>query len=258
MFFLLVLNGYAAVPSKDSNVLIVFAMDEEASEFNKFISNKKEIIIKDYGINKKIIKGKVFNQNVISAVVGIGKVNTGLWTSYLLSKYKISHVINCGVSGGVDNPKLKLKDFKVGDIVVSTEVAYHDFDLVKFGHKPGQVPGLPQKFKSDKNLLTKALKAIKTKLKDINGYSGLMLSGEQFIDPKYIADIISNFGDVISVDMEGAALAHVAHVFKVPFIIVRSVSDIVNHEENEVEYYEFLKTATVNAAMLLQEILRIL
>ena len=83
-----------------------------------------------------------------------------------------------------------------------------------------------------------------------------MLSGDQFIDPNYIVKIMSNFEDVLSVDMEGAELAHVAYVFNVPFLIVRSISDIVNNEGNEIEYYEFLKIATVNSSMMLQEILR--
>ncbi|UPA07268.1 5'-methylthioadenosine/adenosylhomocysteine nucleosidase (plasmid) [Borrelia anserina] len=248
-------NGYA-VASENSSILIVFAMDSEALALNKLMSRKKEVVLKDYGLNKKIVKGKISNRNVISAVVGIGKVNAGLWTSYLLSKYNISHIINCGVAGGVINSKVR--DLNVGDVVVSSEVAYHDFDLIKFGHKVGQVPELPQRFSSDRNLLEKALKAIKTKLKGVNGYSGLILSGDQFIDPSYLTKIVANFEDVVAVEMEGAAIGHVAHIFNVPFLVVRSISDIVNNEGNEVEYNEFLKLATVNAAVMVQEILRLL
>ncbi len=255
IFLLIYSSGYSVV-NQDSNVLIVFAMDSEAVEINKIMSRKEEIILKDYGINKKIVKGKIYNKNVISAVVGIGKVNTSLWLSYLLSKYNVSHVINCGVAGGVVSPKAS--KLRVGDIVISSEVAYHDFDLVKFGHKIGQVPELPQKFNADKNLLAKALKVIKTKLKDVNGYSGLILSGDQFIDPSYLTKIVANFEDVVAVEMEGAAVGHVAHIFNVPFIVVRSISDIVNNENNEVEYSDFLSLATVNAAKIVQEIVRLL
>ncbi|UPA19242.1 5'-methylthioadenosine/adenosylhomocysteine nucleosidase [Borrelia puertoricensis] len=255
IFLLVCFNGYA-ISNKNSNILVVFAMDAEAVELNKFMSRREEIVLKDYGLNKKIVKGKISNRNVISAVVGIGKVNTSLWTSYLFSKYNITHVINCGVAGGVVNPKVS--NLKVGDIVVSSEVAYHDFDLVKFGHRVGQVPELPQKFSSDRNLLEKALKAIKTNLKGVNGYSGLILTGDQFIDPVYLTKIVANFEDVVAVEMEGAALGHVAHVFNVPFIVIRSISDIVNNEGNEVEYNEFLKLATVNAAKMVQELLKLL
>lgn len=58
--------------------------------------------------------------------------------------------------------------------------------------------------------------------------------------------------------MEGAAIGHVAHMLNVPFVVIRSISDIVNKEENEVEYSKFLKLASFNSAKVVQEILRIL
>ncbi|MBB6207763.1 5'-methylthioadenosine/adenosylhomocysteine nucleosidase [Borreliella lanei] len=257
-FFLFVLvfsNGYVAF-SKNINVLIVTAMDSEAEQINKLMSNKEEIVLKEYGLNKKIVKGKLSNRNVMTIVCGIGKVNAGMWTGYILSKYNISHVINSGVAGGVVSAKYK--DIKVGDVVVSSEVAYHDVDLIKFGYKVGQLVGLPQKFSANKNLVNKAKEAIKSKVGDSNTYSGLILTGDQFIDPAYINKIIGNFKDVIAVEMEGAAIGHVSHIFNVPFIVIRSISDIVNKEGNEVEYSKFSKLAAFNSAKVVQEILRML
>ncbi|AFU74887.1 5-methylthioadenosine/S-adenosylhomocysteine nucleosidase, putative [Borreliella afzelii HLJ01] len=255
LFLLVFSNSYVAF-SKNSNVLIITAMDSEVEQINKLMSNKEEIVFKEYGLNKKILKGKLSNRNVITIVCGVGKVNAGVWTSYILSKYNISHVINSGVAGGVVSDKYK--DIKVGDVVVSSEVAYHDVDLTKFGHKVGQLMGLPQKFSVNKNLVDKATKAVKSKVVSSNSYSGLILSGDQFIDPAYINKIIGNFKDVIAVEMEGAAVGHVSHMFNVPFIVIRSISDIVNKEGNELEYSKFLKLAAFNSAKVVQEILRIL
>nr|WP_267507552.1 5'-methylthioadenosine/adenosylhomocysteine nucleosidase [Borreliella afzelii] len=255
LFLLVFSNSYVAF-SKNSNVLIITAMDSEVEQINKLMSNKEEIVLKEYGLNKKIVKGKLSNRNVITIVCGVGKVNAGVWTSYILSKYNISHVINSGVAGGVVSDKYK--DIKVGDVVVSSEVAYHDVDLTKFGHKVGQLMGLPQKFSVNKNLVDKATKAVKSKVVSSNSYSGLILSGDQFIDPAYINKIIGNFKDVIAVEMEGAAVGHVSHMFNVPFIVIRSISDIVNKEGNELEYSKFLKLAAFNSAKVVQEILRIL
>nr|WP_267917299.1 5'-methylthioadenosine/adenosylhomocysteine nucleosidase [Borreliella afzelii] len=256
LLFLLVFSNSYVVFSKNSNVLIITAMDSEVEQINKLMSNKEEIVLKEYGLNKKILKGKLSNRNVITIVCGVGKVNAGVWTSYILSKYNISHVINSGVAGGVVSDKYK--DIKVGDVVVSSEVAYHDVDLTKFGHKVGQLMGLPQKFSANKNLVDKATKAVKSKVASSNSYSGLILSGDQFIDPAYINKIIGNFKDVIAVEMEGAAVGHVSHMFNVPFIVIRSISDIVNKEGNELEYSKFLKLAAFNSAKVVQEILRIL
>ncbi|WP_444876520.1 phosphorylase family protein, partial [Borreliella garinii] len=88
------------------------------------------------------------------------------------------------IAGGVVSDKYK--DIKVGDVVVSSEVAYHDVDLTKFGHKVGQLgEGLPQKFVANKNLVNKAKEAVKSKIKGSNTYSGLIVSGDQFIGPTY-------------------------------------------------------------------------
>ncbi len=145
-------------------------MDYELEQINKLMSNKEEIVLKKYGLNKKIVKGKLSNRNVMVIDCGVGKVNIGAWMGYILSKYKISHVINSGVAGGVVSDKYK--NIKVGDVVVSSEVAYHDVDLTKFGHKVGQLMGFPQKFSADKNLIKKAREAIKLKVGGANTYSG--------------------------------------------------------------------------------------
>ncbi|WPM05746.1 5'-methylthioadenosine/adenosylhomocysteine nucleosidase [Borreliella sinica] len=255
LFLLVFLNGYV-VFSKNINVLIVTAEDFEFEHINKLMSNKEEIVLKEYGLNKKIVKGKLSNRNVMAIVCGVGKVNAGVWTSYILSKYNISHVINSGIAGGVVSDKYK--DIKVGDVVVSSEVAYHDVDLTKFGRNLGQLPDLPQKFSANKNLIDKASRAVKSKVEGSNAYSGLIVSGDQFIGPTYVNKIIKNFKDVIAVEMEGAAIGHVSHMFSVPFIVIRSISDIVNKEGNKVEYSKFMKLAAFNSAKVVQEILRIL
>ncbi|ABH02259.1 MTA/SAH nucleosidase (plasmid) [Borreliella afzelii PKo] len=143
-------------------------MDYELEQINKLMSNKEEIVLKEYGLNKKIVKGKLSNRNVMVVDCGVGKVNIGAWMGYILSKYKISHIINSGVAGGVVSDKYK--NIKVGDVVVSSEVAYHDVDLTKFGHKVGQLMGFPQKFSADKNLIKKAREAIKLKVGDANTF----------------------------------------------------------------------------------------
>ncbi|WNY69708.1 5'-methylthioadenosine/adenosylhomocysteine nucleosidase [Borreliella andersonii] len=255
LFLLIFSNSYVAF-SKNVNVLIITAEDSEFDQISKLMSNKEEIVLKEYGLNKKILKGKLSNRNVMVIICGIGKVNAGVWTSYILSKYNISHVINSGVAGGAVSAKYK--DIKVGDVVVSSEVAYHDVDLTKFGYKVGQLSGLPQKFSANKNLIKKATEAVKSKVKGSSAYSGLIVSGDQFIDPTYINKILGNFKDVIAVEMEGAAIGHVSHMFNVPFIVIRSISDIVNKEGNEVEYSKFSKLAAFNSAKVVQEILRML
>lgn len=58
--------------------------------------------------------------------------------------------------------------------------------------------------------------------------------------------------------IEGTAIGHVFHIFKVPFIVIRYISNIVNKEKNEVKYNKFFELAAFNSSKVVQEILRTL
>ncbi|UPA17866.1 5'-methylthioadenosine/adenosylhomocysteine nucleosidase [Borrelia puertoricensis] len=236
-------------------ILITSAMDEESIEINKIIENKKEIILDDYSGEKKIYKGEIAGHKVISLTTGIGKVNAAMWNSYIISKYKITRIINSGTAGGLKESA----DLKITDIIVSSETAFHDFNLTKFGHKIGQVPGLPQKFKADENLLNKFVNITENKLKNINVHIGLILTGDQFIgDKKQLKEIKNNFADALAVEMESAAIAQVAHTFKIPFIIIRSVSDLPNIKDNHIDFNKFLQNASMNSAKIVKELIKLI
>ena len=53
---------------------------------------------------------------------------------------------------------------------------------------------------------------------------GVIASGERFISGGRRDEIQKNF-DPLAVDMETAAIAHICHLFDVPFISVRTISD---------------------------------
>ena len=45
-------------------------------------------------------------------------------------------------------------------------------------------------------------------------------------DPQRIAQLRQTFPTMMAVEMEAAAIAQVCHQFKVPFVVIRSLSDI--------------------------------
>ncbi|AAX16885.1 5'-methylthioadenosine/adenosylhomocysteine nucleosidase [Borrelia hermsii] len=236
-------------------ILITSAMDEESTEINKIIENKEEVILDEYSGGKKIYKGEIAGHKVISLTTGIGKVNAAMWNSYIISRYKITHIINSGTAGGIKEST----NLKITDIIVSSETAFHDFNLTKFGHKIGQVPGFPQKFKADENLLSKIINITQDKFKNINVHIGLILTGDQFIgDEKQLEEIKNNFADALAVEMESAAVAQVAYTFKIPFIIIRSISDLLNIKDNHIDFNKFLQDASMNSAKMVRELIKLI
>ena len=60
--------------------------------------------------------------------------------------------------------------------------------------------------------------------------------------------------DALCVEMEGAAIAQVCHLCKVPFLIIRSISDVPNNE-NHITFDEFLLEASSKVADYLYNML---
>ena len=55
------------------------------------------------------------------------------------------------------------------------------------------------------------------------------------------------------VEMEGAAVAQVCYLNKIPFIVIRSISDIPNGK-NEIDFNEYLELASKNCAEFIKQI----
>lgn len=73
-----------------------------------------------------------------------------------------------------------------------------------------------------------------------NIHAGLICSGDKFItDRKELDTIKNNFPEGLAVDMESGAIAHVCHLFKIPFISFRIISDTPGAENHFEQYLNF-------------------
>lgn len=226
-------------------IAIIGAMEEEVSLLREQIENKQTEVI----AGCEFIAGTLGNKEIILLRSGIGKVNAAMSTTILMERYQPDVVINTGSAGGY-NPELK-----VGDLVISTEVRHHDVDVTIFGYEYGQVPQLPPAFKADQGLIDAAAKAA-LQLEDIQAVTGLIATGDSFMnDPVRVEFVREKFTDLQAVEMEGAAIAQVAHQYSVPFVVIRSLSDIAGQESN-ISFDQYLETAAVNSANLVLGIVK--
>lgn len=173
----------------------------------------------------KIFEGKINNTRVALLQSGIGKVAAAIGTTLLIQLTQPDMIINTGSAGGLD------PDLNVGDILISTEVRYHDVDVTAFGYEIGQLPANPPTFSPNEQLVELAQK--EAKKAGYNVVSGLICSGDAFINGNdKINQIRQNFPNVVAVEMEAAAIAQVCHGFNLPFVIVRAVSDVADKESH--------------------------
>ena len=174
--------------------------------------------------------------NVIVQKCGIGKVNAALGAADMISQYKPDVIISSGCAGGHGD------DIKVQDVVVSSEIAYHDVYCGEaIGHSVyGQVQGLPPRFQADPTLLQKALSLQPS---DVSLHAGLIVTGDWFVDTKdKMREIIGHFPEAKAVDMESAAIAQTCYLRHVPFISFRVISDMPLYDTDASQYHDFWST----------------
>ncbi len=164
------------------------------------------------------IKGQIDGIDVVAAVSGVGKVFAAVCTEIMILHFGVDKVINIGVAGSL------VKDLKVLDVALAESAVQHDMNTTAIGDPLGLVSGINViNFEADKELN----QIVSTVLQEKGIYfqEGIIASGDLFVDTdKQRNKIHVNF-NAMAADMEGAAIAHVCYINKVPFAIIRSISD---------------------------------
>lgn len=207
---------------------IIFAMQEELEAFAKKIEIEKEYTIFELTFYECNING-VFCVLVES---GVGKVNAARTTQILIDNIKVDYIFNIGVAGGVSDKLC------VGDIVVGEKLVQHDFDITAFDHEKGYIPKVGTYINSDTFLMTLAFQVINS-MDDISCHRGVIASGDIFCTESKMSEKIAIKFNALCVEMEGASIAQVCYLSHIPFLIIRSISDVPNNS-NVVTYEEFL------------------
>ncbi|MBR5037075.1 MAG: 5'-methylthioadenosine/S-adenosylhomocysteine nucleosidase [Prevotella sp.] len=167
---------------------------------------------------------------------GIGKVNAAIGAAEMIRQHHPDAIISSGCAGGNGD------NLKVQDVVVSTELAYHDVycgEAVDGSCVYGQVQGMPARFQADPNMLAVA-KKLSTINSPLSTVFGLIVTGDWFVDSREkMRQIIEKFPDAKAVDMESCAIAQTCHIYGVPFISFRIISDIPLSDTNASQYHDF-------------------
>lgn len=197
--------------------------------------------------------GTLGGESVVVVKSGIGKVAAAVTAQILIDKFGVDALINTGMAGGLD-ARLAVKD-----LVVGTAAVQHDFDLTAFGHVRGFMFGeddtKPTQFVADESLVRRALSAASTVLPpQSKAITGIVASGDIFVDDSALKRQIVAETDAAAAEMEGAAIAQTAAANGVPFVILRVISDLAEHEANvsfdELEAYAGKLAGDITVAML--------
>lgn len=214
---------------------IMGAMPEEIAPILERVGEYKSV---EYA-NNRYYEAEHKGLKLVIAYSKIGKVFSTLTASTMIEKFGVETLLFSGVAGAV-NPNLQ-----IGDLVVATRLAQHDLDITAFGHPFGYVPEGKQYVESDEFLRTLS-KEVASEL-NLELLEGTIATGDQFVCDTARKDFIATTFQADALEMEGASVAVVCDALKVPFFILRAISDAADMDAS-FSFDEFLEHSAVQSA----------
>jgi len=268
-----------------TRIAVISAFEPEWKVLQAILHDRSDHVVNGMAFLTGTISGKP----VVVFQSGIGMVTAAMTTQIALERFHLESIVFSGIGGGV-NP-----DLSIGDVVVPQEWSslqvvlarekgdgyvlpdFFDRPVQNYGMmfpQPTQIAQIgrqPEKrlwFAVDPNLLEVA-KGVSTRiaLKDCTDdhkclgrspkvmVGGRGVSGQAFVDNSAFRDYIRHAFNADVLDMESAAVAHVAYANHVPFIAFRSLSDLAGADHDGNQMHAFGQLASGNSASLLESFL---
>lgn len=213
-------------------IAIICAMQVECEAILRHCSD----VIKKEKFHHVFYEAKLAQQPVVIGLCGVAKVNAAITTTLLCTEYPIDVILNIGVAGGLkENENVK-------DLVISTSVVQHDYDTSALDGEEGK--GL---FVEVEERLVALAEKVLNQLQ-VPYHKGCIASGDLFVTKKHLNQLLTDYPQAICAEMEAGAIAQTAHSFQVPFIILRSLSDVAVKENSAIDFCTYVQEASVISA----------
>lgn len=224
---------------------IIGAMQVEVEILLSCLENKKETSV----AGSAFYEGTLEGLEVAIVQCGVGKVNAAICAQILCDCFGVTHLVNTGIAGSLD------AKLDIGDLLISKDAMYHDFDCVHFGYEMGKVPGMDVvAFPADAAMIQLASQAAEA-VHPGHVTVGRVASGDLFVAEKTAKDRIIATTQGLCTEMEGAAIAQTAYRNGVPFVILRAISDKADNSA-EMDYPTFERIAAHRCAQVTQHLVK--
>ncbi|MDE5715885.1 MAG: 5'-methylthioadenosine/adenosylhomocysteine nucleosidase [Anaeroplasmataceae bacterium] len=221
---------------------IIAAMEEEMFLLKEALEIEEEEII----CGTSFYLGKLNSQEIVLSQCGVGKVNSSIAATIMISHFCCDFILNTGIAGGITGVDTK-------DIVIAKSLMYYDVDAKAFGYAYGQVPGMPVQYHSSIDYIVK-IKTILSK-QHLSYKEAVVYSGDSFVNRK---ELLKNMDISIPciAEMEGASIAQVCVKSGVDFVVLRYISDIVGKDSQIEDYKTFESEMARRSALVCLAILK--
>lgn len=223
---------------------VIGAMSEEVQLLLNELTDMKDAVHAEIRVTQGNYKGV----DIALAQSGIGKVNATICTQMMIDLYKPEKLVFSGVAGGL------LPNMQAGDMIVASHVVQYDMDLTAFGRRHGETPGRDRLIECDPDLIAKATSAFDAAFDGVDGGPNLMLgtiaSGDRFVEDKDMLRWLQREFAALATEMEGAAFGYTCAINKLPFVVIRALSD-GSGESASGDFEQNLHKACLNSFQLM-------
>ena len=219
-------------------------------EVDNLKASMSDISTKEYS-GVTYVCGTIGDKEVVAAVCGIGKVFAAICAEAMILEFHVDYVINIGVGGTL------CKELGVMDVAVADKVVQHDMNTTPLGDPVGLLSGINAGFCQAARRIgpktcgyygdARPVRGSCLAEKGIHYHVGTIATGDLFVStPEQKTKIHERF-DAIACEMEGGSIGHVCYVNKVPFAILRSISD---GEGASMDYATFAEKAALQSILV--------
>lgn len=242
------------------------AMEEEVSAIKDKMMIEEEIII----AGRTYYIGRIDHLDVVLSFSRWGKVASASTATTLINVFNVDFILFTGVAGAVS------ESLNIGDIVIANGLYQHDMDARPFFDQ-FQIP-LTEGclFKPNITHIKQAKIAAENMLARIGSlinedvlasfdivnpliHIGIIASGDQFIVNAHLhQNLYFTQGEsrTLAVEMEGAAIAQVCEEYKIPYMIIRTISDKATRSA-AIDFQRFIKqVASLYSVALVEDFLK--
>ncbi|SFO00332.1 adenosylhomocysteine nucleosidase [Formivibrio citricus] len=217
-------------------IVILGAMESEISEFLSCMQNRQTCNWNGFEHHRGTIDG----HEVLVSRSGVGKVKAAMMTQHLIDDYKPRAILFTGLAGSL-RPHIA-----IGDTLVARDLVQHDMDTSGIGYPRGQIPFTDWRFLPADPCLLEIASGFTPQQGSL--HIGRICTGDQFITHREMDSHAHLTGELEGdgVEMEGASVAQVCAINKVPCLVARTISDKADGSA-AVNFEEFLPRASHNS-----------
>lgn len=160
----------------------------------------------------EVTVGRIGKTEIAVVLCGVGLVAAAAAATFAIEKFQPIGMINVGIAGGIGLAPMTT--------VIPTAVVQSDMDTTAVGDPVGYLSDLKTIRLYPDAALRLALCTAAASYSE-----GVLASADCFVHTQEQFECLKDRFDAVCCDMEGGAVAHVCAIYRVPFALLRTISD---------------------------------